>query len=40
MTVVVTDASYDVRIEATAYEDDGFGEEQVAHRTWQESLPR
>jgi hypothetical protein len=40
MTVDVGPSSYDVRIEATAYEDDGFGEEQVAQRTWQESLPR
>jgi uncharacterized protein len=40
MTVLVGTESHDVRIEATAYEDDGFGEEQVAHRTWQESVPR
>jgi predicted acyl esterase len=40
MSVVIATTSYDVRIEATAYEDTGFGEEEVAHRTWQESLPR
>ncbi len=40
LSVVVTANSYDVRVEATAYDDDGFGEEQVAHRTWHETLPR
>ena len=40
MTVAVTAASYDVVVTATAHEDDGFGEEQVAHREWRESLPR
>ena len=40
LSVVVTADSYDVRVEATAYDDDGFGEEQVAHRTWHETLPR
>ena len=40
LAVVITDRSYDVRVEATAYDDDGSGEQQVAHRSWHEVLPR
>jgi predicted acyl esterase len=40
LTVLVGAEGHEVRIDLTAYEDDGFGPEQVAHRTWQESVPR
>ena len=36
MTVDVTEAGYDVAIEATAYD----GDSEISHRTWRESLPR
>jgi len=36
LLVLITADAFDVRIETTAYD----GDEQVAHRTWQESIPR